>query len=109
MIDTSVSVRSLAIAALNIAVALAFSETGNAEKQLAAGQFQEALRSLALIQERTADWHILASRAYDGLNDPTRAVAEAEAALAINPRNEAAHVQLGLIFLAHNTPAAHTM
>ena len=32
---------------------------------------------------------MLASKAYDGLNDPARAVAEAEAALQLDPRNEA--------------------
>src|SRR5207248_2911382 len=55
---------------------------------------------------RPAAWHVLASKAYDGLNDPAQAVREAEAGLALDPGSEAAHVQLGEIFLSHNTPAA---
>jgi tetratricopeptide (TPR) repeat protein len=49
---------------------------------------------------------VAASKAHDGLNDPARAVAEAEAALAIDARYEPAHLQLGQIFLTRNTPAA---
>jgi len=51
-------------------------------------------------------WHVLASKAYGAMNVPARAVAEAEAALRLNPRSEAAHVQLGYIFLSRNTPLA---
>ena len=61
---------------------------------------QPGLQSLPKSFER----HLLASKAHDGLNDPARAVAEAEAALQLQPRSEAAHLQLGQIFLSRNTP-----
>lgn len=75
------------------------------EQLIARGQFQEALRrteSLPLTVQR----HLLASKALDGLGDAARAVAEAEKALALDPRSEAAHLQLGQIFLGNNTPQA---
>ena len=75
------------------------------EKLIAAGRYREALDSLA-IAPMSARRHVLASKAYDGLNDAARAVEQAEAALALDPRMEAAHLQLGQIFLGHNTPAA---
>ncbi|HEX9370160.1 MAG TPA: tetratricopeptide repeat protein [Roseiflexaceae bacterium] len=50
--------------------------------------------------------HLLASKAYAEAGDAAHAVAEAEAALAIDPRSEAAHLQLGQIFLSNHTPAA---
>jgi tetratricopeptide (TPR) repeat protein len=77
-----------------------------AERLIAAGRFQEAIEALNESSARTARWHLAASRAYDGVNNPKRAVAEVEAALAAEPRNEAAHLQLGQIFLSRNTPAA---
>jgi tetratricopeptide (TPR) repeat protein len=46
-----------------------------------------------------------ASRKYDEAGDPARAVAEAQAAIELEPRNLAARLQLGQIFLSHNTPA----
>jgi tetratricopeptide (TPR) repeat protein len=76
------------------------------ERLLNAGQYAAALARLEQVEERQAPWHVLASKAYDGLNQPARAVSEAEAALALEPRNQAAHVQLGSIFLSHHTPAA---
>jgi tetratricopeptide (TPR) repeat protein len=85
---------------------LAFADWGAIERHVTAGRSQEALAQLEIEQERPAAWHVLASKAYDGLNEPARAVAEAEAALRLDPRNEAAHVQLGYIFLSRNTPAA---
>lgn len=75
------------------------------EQLIASGQFQEALRrteGLPLTVQR----HLLASKSHDGLGDAARAVAEAEKALALDPRNEAAHLQLGQIFLSNNTPQA---
>jgi len=75
------------------------------EQLISAGQYQQALDALTR-EEKDARWHLLASKAYDGLNQPGRAVEEAEAALAIAPRWEAAHLQLGMIFLARNTPEA---
>lgn len=87
-------------------VALAFVDFSPVERFLGRGQYRAALAQLEESRERSAQWHILASKAYDGLNDPARAVLEAEAALALEPRNEMAHVQLGGIFLSHNTPAA---
>jgi tetratricopeptide (TPR) repeat protein len=85
---------------------LAFADWGAIERHIRAGRYGDALAQLQLEQERPAAWHVLASKAYDGLNDPARAVAEAESALQLDPRNEAAHVQLGYIFLSRNTPIA---
>ena len=87
-------------------VTLAFVDWSSVEKLVAGGQYGAALARLEEAKDRTARWHILASKAYDGLNDPARAVREAEAALALESRNESAHVQLGGIFLSRNTPLA---
>jgi tetratricopeptide (TPR) repeat protein len=85
---------------------LAFADWSAVEKMLVTGQYRAALAQLEQAKERPASWHVLASKAYDGLNDPAQAVKEAEAALALEPGSEPAHVQLGGIFLSHNTPAA---
>ena len=85
---------------------LAFADWSAIERRVTAGHYREALAQLDLERDRTVAWHVLASKAHDGLNDPARAVAEAERALQLDPRNEAAHVQLGYIFLSRNTPAA---
>jgi Flp pilus assembly protein TadD len=76
------------------------------QKDIAAGRYQEALKTLGSAPENSVRWHLLASKAYDGAGDPARAVSEAEAALALEPANEAANLQLGQIFLGRNTPAA---
>ena len=85
---------------------LAFADLTAIERDVTAGRYREALAQLASVEERSARRHVLASKAYDGLNDPARAVSEAEAALALDPQYEAAHVQLGYIFLSRNTPGA---
>src|SRR6266568_763069 len=85
---------------------LAFADWPGVEKMLAAGQYRAALAQLERSNEHPAAWHVLASKAYDGLKDPAQAVKEAEAALALEPGSEPAHVQLGGIFLSHNTPGA---
>ena len=85
---------------------LAFADWDAIERQITAGRPREALVQLELDTERSTRWHMLASKAYDALNDPARAVAEAEAALQLDPRSEPAHVQLGYIFLSRNTPLA---
>ena len=85
---------------------LAFADLGAIERHIGAARYREALAQLEAEDARSAAWHVLASKAYDGLNDPARAVSEAEAALQMDPRNEAAHVQLGYIFLSRNTPLA---
>ena len=75
------------------------------EKLIAEGKFQQALDTLApapLSFRR----HQLASKAHDGLHDARRAVEQAEAALVLDPQSEAAHLQLGQIFLGHYTPQA---
>jgi tetratricopeptide (TPR) repeat protein len=87
-------------------VLLPFVDWSSVERLLAGGQYRAALVRLEQARDRPAQWHLFASKAYEGLNDPPRAVMEAEAALALEPRNETAHVQLGSIFLSHNTPAA---
>jgi protein O-GlcNAc transferase len=76
------------------------------ERALAHGQYAAALDELKAKPANTFHWHLLASKAYDGVNDPKQAVIEAEAALALEPRNESAHLQLGQIFLSRNTPEA---
>ncbi|MBI2685667.1 MAG: tetratricopeptide repeat protein [Acidobacteria bacterium] len=75
------------------------------EKLIAAGQHREALQGLGVLPD-SFDKRLLASKALDGMGDAQRAVTEAEAALAIDPRAEAAHLQLGQIFLGNNTPQA---
>jgi superkiller protein 3 len=86
---------------------LAVPEDGllSAEKLMAAGKYQPALEILSA-EPASVRRHLLSSQAYDGLNDPARAVEQAEAALALDPRSEAAHLQLGQIFLGHHTPQA---
>jgi len=86
------------------AAAAAADDLSAIEKLIAAGQYQRALRTLEKTPSSTARWHLLASKAYDGLNDPARAVAEAEAALRLEPANESHHLQLAQIFLSRNTP-----
>nr|MDQ2900047.1 tetratricopeptide repeat protein [Acidobacteriota bacterium] len=56
------------------------------------------------IPATSSRWHLTASKIFDALNDPARAVEEAQSALDGNSRDEAAWLQLGQIFLAHNTP-----
>ncbi|HYI93013.1 MAG TPA: tetratricopeptide repeat protein [Bryobacteraceae bacterium] len=85
---------------------LALADWGPIERSISAGRFREALAQLERVSERPAAWHLLASKAHDGLNDPARAVMEAEAAIAQEPGSEAAHVQLGFIFLSRNTSLA---
>ena len=85
---------------------LAFADWDAIARQVTAGRYADALARLEAERERPAIWHVLASKAYDGLDNPARAVAEAEEALKLDPRHEAAHVQLGYIFLSRNTPAA---
>ena len=85
---------------------LAFADWDAIERQITAGRPREALVQLELDTERSTRWHVLASKAHDALNDPVRAVAEAEAALKLDPQSEPAHVQLGYIFLSRNTPLA---
>jgi tetratricopeptide (TPR) repeat protein len=87
-----------------------FSQAGpnlaNVESALSRGEYRAALEQLSNLQARNSRWHLLASKAYDGLNDPAKAVSEAEEALALDPKQPANHVQLAQIFLSRNTPAA---
>ena len=78
------------------------------EKLLAQQDYRAALGELSRIPQGqpAARWHLLASKAYDGLDDPARAVEEAEAALALEYLNESHHLQLAQIFLVRNTPGA---
>ena len=75
------------------------------EKLIAVGNYGQALAALTS-EPVSLRRHLLASKAYDGLNDAPRAVEQAEAALSLDPRSEAAHLQLGQIFLGHHTPQA---
>jgi tetratricopeptide (TPR) repeat protein len=79
----------------------------SAELLVSQGRYQDALTDLQTLSEavkQTAQWHLIASRAYDGLGDPKRAIEEAQTGLAIDPHNPAVHLQLGQIFLSWNTP-----
>jgi tetratricopeptide (TPR) repeat protein len=74
------------------------------ERLIAAGNYRQALAILENTQPVNAKWHLLASKVFDGLNDPARAVQEAEKALDLEPGNESHHLQLAQIFLTRNTP-----
>jgi tetratricopeptide (TPR) repeat protein len=76
------------------------------ERLLAQGRYQPALEHLERTSPKSARWHFLASKAWDGLDDPARAVEEAEAALALDPAQEPIYLHLGQIFLTRHTPAA---
>lgn len=76
------------------------------ELAIARGEYRAALQQLSGIAAQDARWHLLASKAYDGVNNPARAVAEAEEALKMEPGNSAHHIQLAQIFLSRNTPKA---
>ena len=78
------------------------------DKSLAARQYSSALTALQGVpeSERTAAWYLFASKAYDGLNDASKAVAMAQAAIERNPTDEFARLQLAQIFLSRNTPEA---
>jgi len=76
------------------------------ESALSSADWNRAQKLLELVPSRDARWHVLASKIFDGRRDAARAVDEAEAALALDPRSEPAHAQLGQIFLGNNTPAA---
>jgi predicted Zn-dependent protease len=76
------------------------------EKQIGAGDYRAALAALQAtpVSERDARWHLLASKVWDGIQDPAKAVAEAQEAINLDPRNEASRLQLAQVFLTHNTP-----
>lgn len=78
----------------------------NIEAALSRGEYRNALQQLSSLETRNSRWHLLASKAHDGLNDPAKAVSEAEEALKLDPGQPANHVQLAQIFLSRNTPAA---
>jgi tetratricopeptide (TPR) repeat protein len=96
----------LAVFAALLAFAAAAGEIAGIEAQITAGNYQVALTKLESLSldSRNSAWHLLASRAYDGLNDPAKAVQEAQTAINLSPRNEASHLQLAQIFLSRNTP-----
>ncbi len=93
---------------MTLALLLLFAiDYGSIERRIATGDYRGALAALQSAPEtNSARWHLLASKAYDGVNDPEGAVKEAEAALLLEPKNEGGHLQLGQIFLSHNTPGA---
>jgi predicted Zn-dependent protease len=78
------------------------------ESRINTGDYSGALAALNSVpaQSRDARWHLLASKAEDGLNDPTKAVAEAQQAVELGGASEAARLQLAQIFLSRNTPEA---
>ena len=86
------------------ALAAAAPDFASVEKMIGAGQYREALTALERVASRTGRWHLLLSKAYDGLNDAARAVDAAEKALEVEPRQESHYLQLAQIFLSRNTP-----
>lgn len=76
------------------------------EQSFTRGEYRAALDQLATFPARDGRWHLLASRAWDGLNEPAKAVAEAEEALKLEPNKPAYLVHLAQIFLSRNTPKA---
>jgi len=78
------------------------------ESRINSGDYSGALAALNSVptQNRDARWHLLASKAEDGLNDPAEAVAQAQQAVDLEPASEAARLQLAQIFLSRNTPEA---
>lgn len=101
----------LVLAALLAGYSSPAQEFAEVEELIRTGAYSAALAQLEQIGEpsrRTARWHLLASKAYDGLDEAARAIEEAEAALALDYHDEQHHLQLAQIFLARNTPeAAH--
>lgn len=85
---------------------LAVTDWTAVERLVASGNFAAARTELAHLPMDSARWHVVSSKILDGLNDPAAAVTAAEAALRLEPQNESAHLQLGSIFLARNTPDA---
>ncbi|HEU0119583.1 MAG TPA: tetratricopeptide repeat protein [Bryobacteraceae bacterium] len=85
---------------------LAVADWAAVEQLVARGEYRAAQEQLSRLPQDTARWHVLASRIADGNNDPASAARAAEAALRLDPRSEAAHLQLGGIFLSRNTPEA---
>ncbi len=74
------------------------------ERAIALGDYVRARQLLDAVPDGGARRHLLASKISDGLNDPARAVSEAQAARDLQPGYEAAWIQLGQVFLTHNTP-----
>jgi len=83
-----------------------FANIAGVELAIGRGEYRAALEQLSAVTEKDARWHLLASKAYDGLDDPAKAVAEAEKALKLEPGNPAHHIQLAQVFLSRNTPQA---
>jgi len=96
--------RGVAVALLAAAMISAANFTA-VEQQLDRGEYRSALNQLQVVPavERNAAWHLLASKAYDGLNDAARAVQEAQQAIGMDRRNQAAYLQLAQVFLTRNT------
>jgi tetratricopeptide (TPR) repeat protein len=90
------------------AAATVLSWQGTIAGRLAPGDFRGTLIQLNTIppDKRDAQWHMLASKAEDGLNDAAKAVDEAQQAIDLDPHSEPARLQLAQIFLTRNTPEA---
>jgi tetratricopeptide (TPR) repeat protein len=97
----------VAVFALSALLA-AYAAPDSIESRINAGEYSAALAALNSVpdQNRDARWHLLASKAQDGLNNPGGAVAEAQQAIDLDPGSEAARLQLAQIFLSRNTPEA---
>jgi tetratricopeptide (TPR) repeat protein len=74
------------------------------EKLLASEEYTKALEALKTIPASNARWHLLASKAFDGLRERGRAVAEARQALEMDGASESHHLQLGQLLLSYGAP-----
>ncbi len=98
-------IRSVLAASILLGPALVYTAAptiSEIEGLIAHGKYNQALAALEAISRRSAHWHFLASKVFDGLEQPARAASEAETALDLDPAKEAHHLQLGQLLLTHN-------
>lgn len=79
---------------------------GVVESMLSARRYAEAIELLETYPVESPQRHFLAARALDALDQPARAAAEAQAAVDLDPSNQAYWLQLGQLFLTQNNAAA---
>lgn len=104
--DWRSGILAVSLLAITLAIAGAAPTDSDIETLIARGSYSQALAALEATDQRSARWHLLASKVFDGLGRPARAASEAEKALDLEPGNEAHHLQLGQILLTNNNAAA---